>query len=109
MVPRFWQGFVDTASESEPRIVLEVSMRSVREEHSGVLTVIFHADDDYLVPDWVYQRNLNIDLVPGTRYRVRMLWEEGWFEGWLVRFGRKATRAMRSEEVDLYRSFEVEW
>ncbi len=113
VTPRIWAGRkLDESStdlkqcDREFHIVLETAI--VCEDGKAII-VVYHSDDQWLVPDWLYNRNAAraSDFAEGG-FRIRMRFEDdGDAEGMIPR--RRVTRGSVPCLEDEWLAHEVKW
>jgi hypothetical protein len=111
--PRIWVGrkLGQDATElkqcdKEFHIVLEVAIAC---EDSRIFVVVYHSEDQWLVPDWLYVRNSErtSEFMDGG-FRIRMRFEDdGDAEGCIPR--RRLTRGSVPSLEDEWLAHEVKW
>lgn len=113
VTPRIWVGrkLNDSAKElkqcdKEFCIVLEVVITC---EDSQAITLVYHSEDQWLVPDWLYARNSSrISAFMDGGFRIRMRFEDaGESEGVLPR--RRLTRGSAPCVEDEWLAHQVKW
>jgi hypothetical protein len=113
VTPRIWVGRKLDSNNTELKqcdrefhIVLEVVITC---EDSTPITVVYHCEDQWLVPDWLYNRNSSrASSFAEGGFRIRMRFEDaGDSEGLIPR--RRVTRGSVPCLEDEWLAHEVKW
>ena len=113
VTPRIWAGRKLEAPDTDLKhcdkqfhVVLEVTMVC---EDAKSITVVYHNEDQWLVPDWLYARNAaRVSALTEGGFRIRMRYEDhGDSEGVIPR--RRLTRGSAPCLEDEWLAHEVKW